>query len=134
MIKKTAELIGGPVCFAVAATIGLIGYGFGIAGGYFLSELAEVTFGLHGVVAAATLGGLCSGVWPTFLRRRQRRYLLMAAMPLAAICAGVVVHLIHVPDLTGSWRLDAVFLGALIGGAAAMMVLMPVPTHRPQQA
>jgi hypothetical protein len=133
MWKKAGDLIGGPMCFAVAATIGLIGYAVGIAGGYVLAGLAE-HFGLSGVVAAAALGGLCSGVWPAFLRRKQRKYLLMAAVPLAAVCAGVVVHVIQVPDLTGSLRLDAVFLGALIGGAAAMMMLMPIPTQRPQEA
>ena len=133
MLTKAGEIIGGPVYFLLAATIGLIGYAVGIAGGYMLSVAVENVFEWTGAVVAAALGGMCSGAWPTFLRRKQRKYLLMAALPIGAIAAGLSVSFIAVPALTGSPRLDAVFLGALIGGASAMMLLMPIPNTQAQK-
>lgn len=126
MLTKTANLIGGPFYFLLALAFGLLGYAMGLGGGYLLA-LGAQRFGIENNIVLAGLGGLCAGVWPVFLRREKRLFLLALAVPAGCIAAAVVMSFLDPPTVTGMVTLDTVFFGTMVGGATAMTVLMPVP-------
>lgn len=126
MFARTTNLIGGPFYFALAIAFGLLGYALGLGGGCLLALLAREA-GWSNEVLTAALGGLCAGFWPAFLRREKRRFLLGLALPASCLTAALTISVLATPVLTGIDLFDTVLFGTIVGGATAMMILMPVP-------
>jgi hypothetical protein len=126
MLARTTNLIGGPFYFLLAVIFAVLGYALGLTGGYLLALLAQEA-GWSNQVLTGALGGLCAGFWPAFLRREKRMILLGLAIPASCLTAALVMSFLQTPALTGAAMLDTVLFGTIVGGATAMIILMPVP-------
>ena len=127
MLLRPRDLLGGPVYFLLAITIGLFGYALGFFGGVGVTIAASTVFDFENLIFSAALGGLCSAIWPAILRRRQTKYLPLLALPIAATAATIAALVVDVPHITGNKVYDTILLGTLTGGATAMILLLRVP-------
>ena len=128
MYCKPRDVLGGPVYFALAIAIGLLGYVLGFLGGVGLSIAGRIVFDYEHIIFSAAAGGFCSALWPAFLRRHNP----IKALPLIVIASAtavafLVAHFVETPYITGQALMDSSILGTLSGGATAMILLLRVP-------